>query len=129
MERRGFLKGIFGGITAGGLLLKASPEDVQALAPAEDEPLIVQPQRIRGVHQACGDVLYNALGEAVAVVTDVRSSRGYIDVTNFGDTNKVFRPSNLPPTMTLTAKLLPTTTCEYTASVRSEWLSLRGRRV
>lgn len=92
IERRGFLNGLFGGIAAGGLLLKASPADVEALAPVVNQPLIIQPQAIVAP-AASGELLYNALGEAVCVVRSLSYSVDRVDVTYLGDVNKHYLPA------------------------------------
>ena len=70
MERRGFLRGLFGGITSAGLIIAAQPQDVAAFAAplAENDPVLLDATPLAPI-VACGDHLYNQRGEFVAVVT------------------------------------------------------------
>jgi hypothetical protein len=91
MERRSFLQGLFGGVTAGGLILKASPREIEAFAAplAPEQPVIldaipVTPNFDRGI------VLYNARGERVLEVQSYeyeirRDGLTRINVSGFAD--------------------------------------------
>lgn len=86
MERRGFLKGLFGGIAAGaGLIVTATPAEVQAFAGGlqRDEPLILDSMPVAATNPAfIGEYLYNAEGQRVAMVTEVEFSCDPFDVTH-----------------------------------------------
>lgn len=81
-DRRGFLQGVFGGVTAAGVIVMA-PERVAAhFTPEIGAPVtLVEPTYSRYVMP--GDSLYNAQGQVVAVVRDVSRSRNAIEVTTF----------------------------------------------
>jgi hypothetical protein len=76
MERRGFLKGLFGGVTSAGLLIAAKPADIEAFtAPlAKQEPLIIDSPPV-DPRIGPGEHLYNSRGECVAIVTELNVSR------------------------------------------------------
>jgi hypothetical protein len=76
MERRGFLKGLFGGVTSAGLIIAAKPADIAAFtAPlATKEPLIIDSPAIDPAIGA-GEHLYNSRGECVGIVTEVSIER------------------------------------------------------
>ena len=71
MERRGFLKGMFGGVTAAGVIVAASMEDIAAFANplTRNEPVFLDAPRSSMVDM--GEELYNANGEIVALVKNV----------------------------------------------------------
>jgi hypothetical protein len=78
MERRSFLRGVFGGVTASGLILSASPKEIEAFAaPLEPkQPLVVDPvQAFTRQTIEIGEHLYNERGECVAVTTGFRYFR------------------------------------------------------
>lgn len=75
MDRRGFLKGVFGGVAAGGVIVAASPEQIEAFASplAKEAPLALSPvvtQRQTSLPSS-GQHLYNEHGELVAIVTEM----------------------------------------------------------
>ena len=69
MERRSFLRGVFGGVTAGGIILAAPAKELEAFAAplVANQPLIIDPMSDLDV--GIGQRLYNEHGESVAVVT------------------------------------------------------------
>jgi hypothetical protein len=74
MDRRGFLRGVFASAAGTGLLIRASPEDVTALALKPDEPLIVQPDLIVSPASPVWGLdyyLYDRHGHKVAMVTSL----------------------------------------------------------
>ncbi len=84
MERRSFLRGIFGGVTAAGLIVKATPADVEAFAaPLQPkEPLLIGPPPLSILD--VGECLYNAEGEQVAIVTGISVSVDRDTVHSYG---------------------------------------------
>ncbi len=92
MERRGFLQGLFGGIVGGGIVVAAKPEEVAAFAGplVKDQPLTLDPAPKPTVVPAAGEHLYNAKGELVAIVTEVKLHTQRIDVTSAWDTNRTY---------------------------------------
>lgn len=96
MDRRSFLKGAFGGVVAGGLILQATDAEVAAFANPlkRDEPLIVDTpaQPNTDGFPIVGKHLYNEHGEMVALVTEVVVTNNVIDVTTLRDSYRVFQP-------------------------------------
>jgi hypothetical protein len=92
MNRRGFLQGVFGGVTAAGVIVAASPAEVEAFASplARQTPLVVEHPSVQFAH--LGEFLYNARGECVAAITRLDIVRESFDATAFGDNNKVLVP-------------------------------------
>ncbi len=90
--RRGFLKGVFGGITAAGLVVLASEADVAAFARVgTGAPVAVAAAPVwDGVVPGFGDTLYDAHGRKVAIVTGLRQRSVPIEVTAFGEANQVY---------------------------------------
>ncbi len=68
IERRGFLGGLFGGLVGSGVLVLASDHDIERFSVPLGEPLTVSAP---APPVGCGDNLYNARGELVAVVTNL----------------------------------------------------------
>jgi hypothetical protein len=92
MDRRGFLQGVFGGVTATGLIVAASPGDVEAFAAmlAADAPVILDVPPLPASH--VGEHLYNARGECVAVITSVDMIRDRVEVTSAFDGHRIYVP-------------------------------------
>lgn len=91
MERRSFLKGVFGGVTAAGVVVAASQAEIAAFASplVKDAPIVLDVPSANPAIGA-GEHLYNASGDLVAVVRSVSFHVDKIDVTSFGDTNSVY---------------------------------------
>jgi hypothetical protein len=75
-NRRNFLKGILGGVTATGLIIAAKPEEIAAFSRplAKDAELVIDipaPSPATNI----GERLYNERGELVAMVTDLSIHR------------------------------------------------------
>lgn len=81
-NRRGFLHGLFGGVTTGGLLIAASPADVERFAAplARDEPVVLDATPPSPLLPAVGEHLYNGAGELVAVVRSFAVHQGGVDI-------------------------------------------------
>jgi hypothetical protein len=93
MDRRGFLQGVFGGITAAGVIVAASPSEIEAFtAPlVRDAPVVLDIPPAPATH--IGEHLYNARGELVAFITRVDVVQDRIEMTSAFDSNRVFVPS------------------------------------
>lgn len=100
MERRSFLKGVFGGATAGGILITACQADVDAFVATvkKNDKIVSSPLMVSGGGFPLGMVLYDHLGRPVAIVES--TSREMEDVTSIYDTWKFWKPSKR---MTITA--------------------------
>jgi len=95
MDRRGFLKGVFGGVTAAGVIVAASPADIAAFAsPLVREAPVVLDVPTKAPAES-GEHLYNAAGELVAIIDSFNIRRQTIDVTMAGDLNRVYLPGRL----------------------------------
>lgn len=105
MFRRSFLKGVIGGVTSAGLVVAATPREIEAFASAVgDGPVVLDAGRplgisaiasaqeaISGVH--VGQALYNERGDLVACVTKLVTRRDQsFDVTLFDNTSKTYVP-------------------------------------
>jgi hypothetical protein len=83
MERRGFIQGLFGGLTAAGLIVAAKPEEIEAFASplTHGQPLLLDKPEPK--HVGLGQHLYNEHGQLVAIVTEVNLVSQPIEVTSF----------------------------------------------
>jgi hypothetical protein len=88
MKRRGFLQGIFGGVAATGLIVSASPNEIEAFAaPLKFGDPVVMDQPLTA---EVGEHLYNSRGEMVAIVTSITVTAPAIDVTSWADTYSTY---------------------------------------
>lgn len=90
-SRRNFLRGVFGGVVSGGLIVAATPKEISAFTKPlkQDAPLVLDrpPTVQRGGIVASGMHLYNELGELVAIITAMKMGElRPVDVTRHGDT-------------------------------------------
>lgn len=100
MERRNFLKGVFGGVTAGGILLRTPEPETFAGILAPETPLIVAPNDyFAGVD--LGHILFNQDGKPVAVITEIATEMSRVDMNRAGDNWTTFAPGY--PTVTIRA--------------------------
>lgn len=92
MDRRGFLQGVFGGLTAAGVIIAASPAEIEAFtAPlVRDAPVLLDVPPVTDTH--VGEHLYNARGECVAIITHVDMYRDRVEVPSAFDNHCVFVP-------------------------------------
>lgn len=82
MERRNFIKGVFGGVAAGALIVNASDAEVLEFAnPLKiGDPIQTAVTPNRGdLMVRSGEVVFNSEGKIIGVITDVRVSTQYID--------------------------------------------------
>ncbi len=86
-DRRGFLRGLFGGVAAGGLIVSATPREIEAFtAPmTKGQPLLIDKPPVSAVPIYSGLHLYNAEGEVVAYVTQITATNQMVDVTSYYD--------------------------------------------
>lgn len=92
MDRRNFLKGTFGGIVGGGVILAASDADVAAFASggtgigqemvSSHIPMAPVPME--------GHILFNSKGDPVAVVTRIQWCRDPVDCTPIDSQRAVY---------------------------------------
>lgn len=93
MERRGFIKGLISAVTSTGLVVSATPRELESFgAPAvRESPVVVAvPELVRAAE--VGEELYNARGELVALVTQVTVHVGRLDVSHVGAAYRTFSP-------------------------------------
>lgn len=85
MDRRSFLGGVFGGVTAGGLLIRTDRDTIQAAESGliiPESPVIVAHQ-FMGVRP--GEILFDFRGHPVCVIENITYSTEMIDVTSAYD--------------------------------------------
>src|SRR4051812_11277787 len=96
MDRRNFIKGTFGGIVAGGVIVAATDADIATFASNNrvDSPVDVNPQpellQPEGVRY--GEVLYNINGQPVGIVRSINFHREHTDISRAGDTYATLAP-------------------------------------
>lgn len=98
MDRRGFLAGLFGGVTAAGIVVAASPSEIEAFAAplVRDAPVVIDVAAASSPAPLVGEHLYNARGELVAMVTAIDITRDRIEVHDYcGAGNRIFVPGLL----------------------------------
>lgn len=96
LSRRGFM-GVFGGITAAGLIVKATPQEIQAFtAPlVPDAPLALGAPSGTSSALNIGELVFNSRGEIIGVVEGIEYSVEAVDDTRLGDTYQRFRPGRM----------------------------------
>lgn len=74
MERRSFIKGVFGGVTAGGIILASGEDDIAAFVSQvqRNEPMVACPEPLGVSQVAPGEMLFNHLGRPVAIIREVQ---------------------------------------------------------
>jgi hypothetical protein len=95
MNRRGFLKGVIGGVTATGLVVTASADEIAAFAAPlkHDSPVMVDvPSPPAEQMPPDWTHLYNSSGQLVALVKDVKVNTPRIEVTSAFDNNRLYIP-------------------------------------
>jgi hypothetical protein len=92
MNRRGFLQGVFGGVTAGGLIVAASPADIAAFSSplVKDAPLLLDVPAEASTH--IGGHLYNERGQCVAIIRRIDRFSNPVDVTTAFDGHTIYLP-------------------------------------
>jgi hypothetical protein len=88
VERRGFLKGLFGGVTASGLIVMGKRHEVQAFAAPlrPEEPIIIDvPSIVTPAEASRGLYIYNSRGEALGFVQafDINTHRSQLTRIEF----------------------------------------------
>lgn len=85
MNRRGFLQGVFGGVTAAGVLVCASPEEIAAYASpmAQNDPVLLG--ATSKSETSVGEFAYNASGQVIGIIADVRITNHPVDATMHWD--------------------------------------------
>lgn len=79
MERRGFLKGLLGSVTAAGIIVEATPADVERFAGVRGAPVALA--AVPAMPMELGEYLFNEAGQRVAIITEVTSFTPWIDAT------------------------------------------------
>ena len=92
MNRRGFLQGVFGGVTAAGVIVSASPADIAAFASpmVKDAPVLLDVPA--PIPTSIGEHLYNEQGQCVAVIRSIDIHQDAIDVSMWGDSQMRYVP-------------------------------------
>lgn len=88
MDRRNFLKGTFGGVAAGGIVIAAGLPDTQAFVEQVKigDPVAAAITPIGAEWPNIGEVVFNHLGQPIGVVSRWESYVEKIDVTSAQDT-------------------------------------------
>lgn len=110
MDRRSFIKGTFGGVAAGGLILAATPSDIAAFTSSGIEKgaeMVSTPLPMAPV-PAEGHILFNSKGDPVAVITHIKWNRNPVDVSLAGDSYSTYMGG--PPIVALEAVMYGTAT-------------------
>lgn len=83
MDRRNFLKGTFGGVTAGGIILAAGIPDTEAFVEQVKigDPIAASPAITNAPWPNIGEYVFNHQGLIIGVVTGVKANTEIIDVT------------------------------------------------
>lgn len=92
MDRRGFLKGTFGGVTSAGILIAAGDTDLDAFAKESKvgEVMGVAPLPIDIEQMAIGRLLYDNKGNIVAVVQQINHYLSAHDASGWGDSASTY---------------------------------------
>jgi hypothetical protein len=110
MERRGFLKGLIGGITSTGLIVQATQDEIAAFADplAKPAPVVVAPAPMADDGTVdLGTELFNKKGELVAIITGVEiETSPPIEITSFGASNRRVVQGLERNTVTITAECM-----------------------
>ncbi len=127
MERRGFISGLFGGVTAAGLIVKATQADLEAFASPlkANAPIVLDTPR--SATTTVGEHLYNSRGELVAVVTDVTVSIGLDHGRVFDDVWAQMHSVREEITITATATGIGRVVLDLQPDNKSLTMQLRGR--
>src|ERR1700741_3127488 len=102
MDRRNFLKGVLSGVTATGVIVAASPQEIEAFASplTRDEPVVIDVPTLNTPALGPGEHLYNAQGKLVGIVTELMLHRDKVKTTAF-DNQRIHVPG--PPRFQITA--------------------------
>lgn len=101
MERRSFLKGLFGGIAGGGAVILASDQEIALFGkndigtPVAASMLQAEPA-FKPLPAEMGHFLYNAYGMPVGVLWSLEASpRSYVNVTTRDDDFERWEPTGI----------------------------------
>lgn len=89
MDRRSFLKGTFGGIAAGGIIIAATDADIATFASVtpEGKEVDIAPLLQPGAWAQVNDYVYNERGHIIGLVKHVQFDRQMIDVSRWQDSH------------------------------------------
>lgn len=92
MERRSFLQSLVAGVTSAGVIVKATPAEVEAFAAHPGDPVVLGRPAIPAAALPNGMVLYDAQGRPVMRVTEFDVRHDPIDVTMARDISPLYAP-------------------------------------
>lgn len=94
MDRRSFLKGTFGGVVAGGVIVAATDADIKAFAThiTPDMPMDVSPQYEAHAWARFGEVVYNERRQPIGIVRNIEVNNNPISVQSFDSGFVQFMP-------------------------------------
>lgn len=91
MDRRGFLKGAFGGVAAGGIVIAAAGADIEAFVSKVKKGDAVGAAATTNSGSctlpSAGEFVFNHNGLPIGIVEGYTSSSCIIDASSFGDTH------------------------------------------
>ncbi len=83
MNRRNFITGVFGGVTAAGLIIKSPDMAFGAPMPEPESPLIIAPPAFANAD--AGQMVFDSNGNPLGIIQSVHYNREMHDVTHAGD--------------------------------------------
>ncbi|MGE0363352.1 MAG: hypothetical protein AB7R67_21750 [Vicinamibacterales bacterium] len=94
LERRSFLQSLVAGVTSAGVLVKATPAEVEAFAVHRGDAVVLGRPAIPAAQLPNGMVLYDAAGRAVMRVTSFDVKQEPVDLTSHWDDHRVYVPGD-----------------------------------
>lgn len=105
MDRRNFLRGTFGGVAAGGIIIASGIPDTQAFMESVKigDPVAAAAPQPGAEWPDMGDLVFNYKGQPIGVVSDYNLRKESIRVTQAGDEYDVYAPGMRTLTYTVVA--------------------------
>lgn len=97
MDRRSFLRGTFGGVVAGGIIVAASDAEIAKFASGviPETPIDLSPKPNDEVWAQMGEWVYNHKGQIIGVVNDIEVSDKPVGITSFANPHSEVMMSGL----------------------------------
>lgn len=94
MDRRNFLKGTFGGLAAGGIIISATDADVALFASKAkpQDPVDLSLQLETHAWARLGELLYNERHQPVGIIREIQSNQSPVDITGAGEQYRTVMP-------------------------------------
>lgn len=86
MDRRSFLRGTFGGVVAGGVIVTASDADILKFATTikPDMPVDLNPQYEAHAWARFGEIVLNSKGQPIGVIRNIEANTDPVSIQSFG---------------------------------------------